>query len=510
MWVQALRALAILMIVPYNVSISAHAEQKAATQDRLKQFTERLLLDKVESEVDRLLARKQSYQALKAHKALAACVSDSHYVSIWNSNHDNDSLADAKEAALAACMGRKESGCTCHLVYADDLEVLQLPDAAISSELKRRLEHLREPKTEQLPFFEPSSQAISALDGILSASTRVEQPNGIEIRFPLKPAQPTSPASTECNFLYACSCSRRFSFGFTRILASDPRIHALRERSEAGYTKCFEQTTGLLGETLTFPKHMCRYVTTASRNGSYLAPTSVPDLKFLSDFGYRQIDQLWLEAIIPVDKNRLPIAPPLKFATPLLVESLGEFFSVSISFDDESIGCALSATYSNLIFSGANCANPDLCLNTAIDAYIGRLGEKLAAKPILATRYTASPRPPGEYWFRREKQTSEVLGGSPMRENSTYVIKWWRPTLLLGGRASQDEDQGKASGFEKYIYLDITAEVLTAVGNDKFHDATDDELPKFQAVVRAAGWEALKASCADVMGSIEGDTCRLN
>jgi hypothetical protein len=80
-----------------------------------------------------------------------------------------------------------------------------------------------------------------------------------------------------------------------------------------------------------------------------------------------------------------------------------------------------------------------------------------------------------------------------MRENSTYVVKWWRPSFLLGGRGVQESDQGSMKGFEPYVYVDITSEVLIAVGNDKFRDADDAELPKFSGGCARGGLGGVKS-----------------
>jgi len=503
--------LSLLMIVLFSVSPTrVRAEDNKLGSADLKELAKRILLDDIELEVDKLLARKQSYRSLKTHKALAACLSWPSNVEVWNYNYDNDDLDDARKRALASCEAHNAPDCMCRLVYADDAEVLQVPDQVVANYLEERVKRLRPMAAEPLAVQEPDKDAIEPLATILVSKADAVAPTGIDIAFPLAAPRSIRLEPRECNFSYACLCSGTLRLGFTKLPASSTEVRALKDVSEQGYTQCFDQKTDLLGKPLPVTQHFCRYVTSVGREASRPAPASIgpSSFKLLSDVGYRPIDRLWVESTIPVDENHVPIAQPIESSVPILVETGGEFFAVSFSPRDTGEGCALSATYSNLIFNGYGCAEATECLSTAVSNYMKRLSQRLSANPISATLYTASPRPPGEYWFRRERLASEVLGGSPMRENSTYVVKWWRPSLLLGGRSSQEADQGSMRG-TPYIYVDITSEVLIAVGNDRFHDASDAEMPKFEGLVRAAGWEALKLSCDDVQGVMEGDTCRL-
>lgn len=507
-------ALTLLTLPMASVSVvGASGDDDFPSQYR--EIAARQVLAEMMREIDTLVGKKTDFRGLGKHKALAACIRWPEYAQAWNINTDNTSLQDAEAKAMKACNDRKSDDCQCAMVFSDSDVVLTTPDDQIDSYLHSNMNWMAQEDT--MPT-QPGEETVTSLLDIKSNSAPPQTPKTINLDFPLSPAHSVALTTSDCDFNYDCMCSAYFSMALssTDEAKSSAYRNYLERLSKAGFVNCSDKLTSVLGETVdsngrSVPvQKYCTYVGSLKSLPGSLAPAQLHAhnaIRLLKILGNKSISKVWVQSIVPVDENLIPIGPPSENTTPLLVESDSASYLVNVTKKSNGMGCEIGATYTNNIFDGEKCPNADACLGNGVAAYIRQITGAMKADPVGSDLYTQTSRPPGEFWFRRERKPAEILGGSPIREVSTYILKWWRPSLHA--LSTQVNDLGATTGFEKRIYVDITSENLVAIGNDRFREANDAELALFQAAVRNAGWGALLAACKDVSGEMNGETCVL-
>ena len=421
-WWCFLRLLAIAAIVPGSWALAQGDETELE-----RRWAQQHLMEAVISHFERLVEQRQApYQTWKAHKAGAACISwpdgkgiIEPYTPIWGGAWEYDKPDDAAQGGMAGCEKARANSvnapadCRCELLYRDDDVVLE-PPATIVAATVEWLRHSAPPTmcsdwfssdgrvviddTHSCPTYslQSAERPKFVINQTLSDTESVQSPD----IFPAPPVVQKSeidarrltekdsgrPVSTKIWFdppidtdpyvrvwtsPFSLPEGMLYSFAIHRVPPERVQL-TLSVLKKLEHSKMYGRFEPALKPGVTVPyfnpsDQLARYTRAydLTQQEVYGAFYLDPEMSHDGLLHGERSTRLWVESAIPVDQNWIPVGQPLRWVTPIAVQTDRALYLYSIETRPKSGGPGMEGAFEGRVLDLSGCAEMNACVEDA-------------------------------------------------------------------------------------------------------------------------------------------------
>jgi hypothetical protein len=489
------------------------------------------------------------------------------HVTAWGGAWEFDTSDQATQAAMAQCQAAKANpsnfagDCKCDLVYSDDTVVLEPSDEAIAAAIVS-LRRLARPtlcsnwfasseqgvldwpqisqSVERCPGY--SFQSVERLrlviEDVLSGARSADSPD----IFPAPPAARKS--EIDARRLTNKSDGRPLSgyIGFyppTLDFIETPhalpqswhyhfelhRVPHEREQLVLSALRSLERSKmyGRFKPTLTGDVRL-PYFNPSDQFARYTRAYDVSEPEVRAAFsldpersrdglirGERSIT-LWVESVIPIDEDWVPVGQPLRSVTPIAVQTDRALYLYGIGVVPQRGGGGSVGHFEGRVLDLSACAGTSRCVQDAQQALAEELAKAFQRPPLSAAPVKNRVLPPSQVRLQRITEESLVLQGlaGPFFEMSTYTATFWpgpRDSFMgSGGNYFVSKTALGPSDQVDQVYLQIEQALQISVGRKgSYEEPARDQYAAYERAVTAAVQSAIALTTKRLGGTVSTD-----
>jgi hypothetical protein len=563
-------------VLPCSSALAQGGAEPQSDEARLeREWARRHLMDVVISGFRKLVnQRTPAYETWKAHKAGAACITWPNnrsggvdpYIPIWGGGWEYDTADEAAQRAMTECeSGRGNrlnapSECKCELLYRENDVVLEPPAEVIAASvawLRRRA-----PPTmcsnwlvaskpglidlaDSCPVY--SDRSVEDLKFVIKQIPPIESLDSPDI-FPAPPAVRQS--EIDSRRLTHKEDGKRISrkVWFNPPIDSDPYVETwttpftppagkvyyfalhrvppdrvelvLSALKNLERSKMYGRFQPKLKPGVTVPyfnesDELARYTRAYDLTDQevydafYLQPESSHDGLLYGERSTR----LWVEGVIPIDQNWIPVAQPLRSVTPIAVQTDRALYLYSIETRLKgSAGPGMEIGFEGRVLDLSACADINVCLKDAARVLSEELTKAFQQAPLSAAPVHRLA-PPTQVRFQRLTEASAVLQGmaGPYFEMSTYTATFWpAPRDSFAGSPNlyftTQNDPRWGRRVADQIFLQVEHSLQISVGRKgSYEEPTRDQYAAYERAVTAAVQSAIVQATERLGGAVGAD-----
>ena len=219
--------------------------------------------------------------------------------------------------------------------------------------------------------------------------------------------------------------------------------------------------------------------------------------------------KLWIEAVVPVDGDLIPVGTPSRSVTPIAIQTDKALYIYSEKIWPSRGGPGAVVHFDGEVFDLSGCNDMVLCVQQATMALKAELVTLFENLPISA-KIVADHRPSSQIRFQRRFKRSELLRGfaGPYYELSTYTITIWPgPAEDFVGSAElyfaskSQGDEGVRAPTINRIFMHVDHSLQISVGEEgSYKEPTIRQYAKYTDLVT----EKVKVATANATSSLRG------
>jgi hypothetical protein len=244
------------------------------------------------------------------------------------------------------------------------------------------------------------------------------------------------------------------------------------------------------------------YDLTDPENYSALVGDGFPDRTLSLLKGEKSV-RLWVECFIPVDRNWVPVGPPMRSVIPLGLQTTKGFYIYAYSLSrNDSAGGSIN-TYRGKIFDISQCVDRYRCYDAVSDMFRGLLQTEFESPPIAATMQRGPPTP---IRFERRFQPSLILAGfaGPFYELTTYSLVMWPAPSDRAVSPAADYLHHKQYSFSPpidAIFLNMQMDLQIGIGaKSDYPEPTQQQYSAYMVELQAAVDRAIEKATQKLGG----------
>jgi hypothetical protein len=299
----------------------------------------------------------------------------------------------------------------------------------------------------------------------------------------------------DCDYDYRCYCQNSFSYRLQRVdvaRASELRKQ-VSELEQLPMFGCYETGRDLRGKS----QHRCRFVRKVqlARDDNAFKEISLPN-------SIGPTVTTWIESVVRVDRELLPIEETAPGSMPILAESDEATYEVIEGFSPHREDCDMEVSSTGKVFDFFSCRQDLKCIGRSLETFRSAIRSELSTDPFNATEIHDQPIPPGEMWMRHKYKASAILG-PPYFELATYVFKFWFAGTDRGPSSTEP------NGSMHSLYLNVVESITcqAGIGGERYSEPRPEQLAAYKSAIDAAVARALSKACRDVRGQVKESLC---